>query len=218
MLLVDSSEDSSDFRNALSRSTGSKAQKAGKDKPGQLYEDLVAVLEEELGRRGGAVGRQGANWKRYISAALSSKGGYRIPKSRLAELYDKAEALEKLEVGALSSGGKFLTRKLGSAVVFVGAGPPWAQSALLLHPVHRRPPSPAPRRSLRFRDLTPSSRVLGSATTPRDATSPKRRGDPGRPAAVKRKMKFRDFLEKVTAKRKAKQAERGHAKAQEERD
>ena len=136
-IVVSSSEDSSLFLKASSRSTGSLIQQMATKKSGQLYENTVAELERVLGRRGGAGGRQGAMWKRYISAVIESKHGNSIPPAQLQELYTLAEALEKMEDGDLNALGDVLTQKFKSVEWDIEGCPQMAKSVQLVQPTQR---------------------------------------------------------------------------------
>ena len=106
-------------------------------KSGQLYENTVAELERVLGRRGGAGGRQGAMWKRYIPAVLESKHGTAIPPAKLQELYTLAEALGKMEDGDLNALGDVLTQKFKSVEWDIEGCPQMAKSVQLVQHIQR---------------------------------------------------------------------------------
>ena len=86
---------------------------------------------------GGAGGRQGAMWKRYISAVIESKHGNSIPPAQLQELYTLAEALEKMEDGDLNALGDVLTQKFKSVEWDIEGCPRMAKSVQLVQPTQR---------------------------------------------------------------------------------
>ena len=99
-------------------------------------------LEKVLGRRGGAGGKQGAMWKRYISAVLEGKHGSEIPAEKLQELYTLAESLEAMEDGNLDALGDVLSQRFKAVEWELAGSPVMAQSVQLVQPHHRGLTSP----------------------------------------------------------------------------
>jgi hypothetical protein len=129
----DSTSDSSFFLKASPRPPGSAIVRTAQQQSGRLYEETVSQLEGELGRRGGAGGKQGAMWKRYISSVLEQKHPD-IPKEKLQELFTLAETLEKMEDGDLDSMGDIMAQRFKSIEWELAGAHAMAQSVQLAQP------------------------------------------------------------------------------------